>query len=134
MRLYLCDIALERARLALARRRSLRAAERPRRAEPAAARSCPTRRSRAALRGGAQKQLDVARKLIAECGYHRRDEELAELDGVVARRPPLRRSAAARLSWIDPGSVAPPSPRSGEATVLGGSSPVFRPGSRLAVE
>jgi hypothetical protein len=26
----------------------------------------------------------MARKLIAECGYHRRDEELAELDAVVA--------------------------------------------------
>jgi hypothetical protein len=26
----------------------------------------------------------VARKLIADCGYHRRDEELAELDAVRA--------------------------------------------------
>jgi hypothetical protein len=31
-----------------------------------------------------REELDVARKLIAECGYHRRDEELAELDEVVA--------------------------------------------------
>ena len=34
----------------------------------------------------ARKQLDIARKLIVECGYHRRDEELAELDAVVAGR------------------------------------------------
>ena len=31
-------------------------------------------------------ELDAARKLIAECGYHRRDEELSELDDVVAGR------------------------------------------------
>ena len=37
-----------------------------------------------ALGEEARKELDVARKLIAECGYHRRDEELAELDAVVA--------------------------------------------------
>jgi hypothetical protein len=36
--------------------------------------------------GEAREQLDFARRLIAECGYHRRDEELAELDGVVAGR------------------------------------------------
>ena len=34
----------------------------------------------------ARKQLDAARKLIADCGYHRRDEELAELDDVAAGR------------------------------------------------
>jgi hypothetical protein len=38
----------------------------------------------AALRGAASEQLDIARKLIAECGYHRRDDELSELDAVVA--------------------------------------------------
>jgi hypothetical protein len=38
----------------------------------------------AALKEEAWKQLDVARKLVAECGYHRRDEELAELEEVVA--------------------------------------------------
>ena len=85
MRLYLCDFALERARLALARHRGLRAARRPRRAEPAAARVARRRCGGRAQRGGAQ-ELDIARKLIAECGYHRRDEELAELDEVVAGR------------------------------------------------
>ena len=85
MRLYLCDCALERARLALGAARSLRAAERPRRAEPAAARSARRRRG-GRLREEARKELDAARKLIAECGYHRRDEELSELDDVVAGR------------------------------------------------
>ena len=37
-----------------------------------------------ALKQEARKQLDVARKLIAECGYYRRDEELAKLDAVIA--------------------------------------------------
>jgi hypothetical protein len=35
---------------------------------------------------GARVQLDAARKLIADCGYHRRDEELSELNAVVAGR------------------------------------------------
>jgi hypothetical protein len=30
--------------------------------------------------------LAAARKLVAECGYHRRDEELAELEDVAAGR------------------------------------------------
>ena len=83
MRLYLCDIALERARLALARSEAfaplngLVEPSSPPPAPPAAAEA-------AALKDEALKQLDIARKLIATCGYHRRDEELAELDAVVA--------------------------------------------------
>ena len=38
------------------------------------------------------------RKLIGECGYHRRHPELAELD-VVIRRPLLHLSAGPRLRW-----------------------------------
>jgi hypothetical protein len=34
----------------------------------------------------ARAELDIARKLIADCGYHRRDEELHELDAVLAGR------------------------------------------------
>jgi hypothetical protein len=83
MRLYWCDCALEGARLALARREAFaplnglveRSPPRPVLPDPDAT---------AALREEARKELDVARKLIAECGYHRRDEELAELDAVVA--------------------------------------------------
>ena len=82
MRLFLCNIALERAQLALARREAfaplggLAGAHPPPVSPDAAAAS--------ALRDEARKQLDMARKLISTCGYHRRDEELAELDAVVA--------------------------------------------------
>jgi hypothetical protein len=85
MRLYWCDCSLEGARLALARREAFaplnglveRSPPPPVLPDPDAA---------AALKEEARKELDVARKLIAECGYHRRDEELAELDDVVAGR------------------------------------------------
>jgi tetratricopeptide (TPR) repeat protein len=83
MRLYWCDCALEGARLALARREAFaplnglveRSPPPPVLPDPDAA---------AALKEEARNELDFARKLIAECGYHRRDEELAELDEVVA--------------------------------------------------
>jgi len=83
MRLYLCDCALERARLTLAQLEAfaplagLAEPSQPRPALPAAG-------AAAALREGAHEQLDVARRLISTCGYHRRDEDLAELDAVVA--------------------------------------------------
>ena len=83
MRLFLSDIALERARLALARREAfaqLSGLIEPRPPPPA----LPDAAAASALRDEARKQLDMARKLIADCGYHRRDEELAELDAVVA--------------------------------------------------
>jgi len=83
MRLYLCDIALERARLALGRIEAfapLNGLVEPSPPPPAP----PDAAEAAALRGAASEQLDIARKLIAECGYHRRDDELSELDAVVA--------------------------------------------------
>ena len=85
MRLYLCDGALERARLALARREvfaplnGLLDPRPPTLASPDAAEA-------ARLLAEARTELDAARKLIAECGYHRRDAELAELDAVAAGR------------------------------------------------
>ena len=83
MRLYWCDCALEGARLALARREAfapLNGLVEPSPPPPV----LPDPDATAALTEEARKELDVARKLIAECGYHRRDEELAELDAVVA--------------------------------------------------
>ena len=83
MRLYWCDCALEGARLALARREAfapLNGLVEPCPPLPV----LPDPDTAVALREEARKELDVARKLIAECGYHRRDEELAELDEVVA--------------------------------------------------
>ena len=85
MRLYLCDCALERARVALARREAfapLNGLVTPSPPAPA----LPNAAGAALLLAKARKELDVARKLIAECGYHRRDEELAEFDAVVAGR------------------------------------------------
>ena len=81
MRLYLCDCALERARLALARREAfapLNGLVEPSPPPPA----LPDAAEAARLLEEARKELDAARKLIADCGYHRRDEELAELDAV----------------------------------------------------
>ena len=83
MRLYWCDCALEGARLALARREAFAPLDglvEPSPPPPV----LPDATAAAALSEEARKELDVARKLIAECGYHRRDEELAELDAVVA--------------------------------------------------
>jgi tetratricopeptide (TPR) repeat protein len=83
MRLYCCDCALEGARLALAQREAfapLNGLVEPSPPPPV----LPDSDEAARLREEARKELDVARKLIAECGYHRRDEELAELDAVIA--------------------------------------------------
>jgi tetratricopeptide (TPR) repeat protein len=83
MRLYWCDCALESARLALARREAF--APLNGLVEPSPPRPVlPDAMAAVALREEARNQLDVARGLIGECGYHRRDEELAELDTVVA--------------------------------------------------
>jgi hypothetical protein len=85
MRLFLCDCALERARVALARFEAfapLTGLAEPGSPPPA----LPNADAAAGLREEARVQLDAARNLIAECGYHRRDEELSELDDVVAGR------------------------------------------------
>ncbi len=83
MRLYLCDCALKRARLALARREGfspLNGLVDPSPPPPA----LPDAAEAARFLEEAREELDAARKLIADCGYHRRDEELAELDAVAA--------------------------------------------------
>ena len=85
MRLYLCDCALERARLALARLEAFAPLNGLAEPSPPPPMS-PDEAEAAGLREEARKELDAARKLIAECGYHRRDEELRELDDVVAGR------------------------------------------------
>ncbi len=85
MRLYLCDCAVERPRLALAQYEAfapLNGLVEPSPPPPA----LPDAAEAARLLEEARKELDAARKLIADCGYHRRDAELAELDAVVAGR------------------------------------------------
>jgi hypothetical protein len=81
MRLYLCDGALERARLALAQREAFAPLNGLVEASPPPP-ALPDAAEAALLLDAARKELDAARKLIADCGYHRRDEELAELDAV----------------------------------------------------
>ena len=83
MRLHLCDGALGRTRLALARREAfapLNGLVDPNPRPPA----LPDAAEAARLLEEARKELDAARKLIADCGYHRRNSELAELDAVAA--------------------------------------------------
>jgi tetratricopeptide (TPR) repeat protein len=81
MRLFLCDMALERARLAFARIAAFAPLtglvddSPPQPAPPGAEES-------AKLAAEARANLATARRLIARCGYHRRDEELAELEAV----------------------------------------------------
>jgi tetratricopeptide (TPR) repeat protein len=81
MRLFLCDMALERARLAFARiaafapLNGLIDDSPPKPAPPGAEES-------AKLAAEARANLTTARGLIERCGYHRRDEELAELEAV----------------------------------------------------
>lgn len=87
MQLYLCDRALERARMALARIEAFAPLNRVLAGSP----SKPVAPAAAAaddLMVEARKRLDEASGIITECGYHKRDEELAELDAVLegARR------------------------------------------------
>lgn len=85
MRLHLCDMALERARLALARIEGFAPLApfvdgAPPPPAPAAAAECER------LTAEARAHLAEAADLIERCGYHRRDEELAELQDVLADR------------------------------------------------
>jgi hypothetical protein len=81
MRLRLCDMALERARLAFARMEAFAPLnglidDSPPKPTP------PGAEESAKLAEEARVNLATARELIERCGYHRRDEELAELEAV----------------------------------------------------
>jgi hypothetical protein len=85
MRLFLCDMALERARLAFAHIEAFAPLnglidDSPPRPAP------PGADERAKLTEEARANLATARELINKCGYRRRDEELAELEAVLAGR------------------------------------------------
>jgi hypothetical protein len=82
MRLYLCDMALEWARLALARCEAFAPLnglldDSPPKPE------LPSPAVRDRLHAEAAEELRIAVDYIASCGYHRRDEELAELQMVL---------------------------------------------------
>jgi hypothetical protein len=81
MRLFLCDMALERARLAFARSEAFAPLnglidDSPPKPERPGEAECKR------LQDEAEKQLAIAADYIEKCGYHRRDEELAELQAV----------------------------------------------------
>jgi tetratricopeptide (TPR) repeat protein len=82
MRLYLCDCALERARLAWAR---IEAFAPLRRIIPYATTSLrpPDENQRMNLREEGEKEVILAARYVATCGYHRRDAEVSELEAVV---------------------------------------------------
>ncbi len=77
MRLHLCDMHIERCRLALARREGFA----PLAQTPAAA---PSPEAQGSLLEEARAALAEAAKLISDCGYHLRDEERDELADVIA--------------------------------------------------
>ena len=83
MKLRLCDMAIERARLAFAQIEAfaplngLLETDNPPKPSP----TSPPETSR--LKSEAAKQLKTAADYLASCGYHRRDEELAELQAVL---------------------------------------------------
>jgi hypothetical protein len=83
MRLFFCDRALERARLAFARIEAFAPLngmlEKDNPPKPAV----PSPEQIAELKSEAEKQLKIATDYIEKCGYHRRDEELAELQAVL---------------------------------------------------
>jgi len=83
MRLYLCDMELERVRLAFARIEAfaplngLLEKDNPPKPE------VPSAEQIAELKCEAEKQIKTIADYIEICGYHRRDEELAELQAVL---------------------------------------------------
>jgi tetratricopeptide (TPR) repeat protein len=81
MRLFLCDMALERARLAFARIAAFAPLNGLIEDSPPPP-APPGLEETAKLAAEARVNLATARELIERCGYHRRDEELAELEAV----------------------------------------------------
>jgi hypothetical protein len=81
MRLFLCDMALERARLAFARIEAFAPLNGLIDNGPPPP-ALPGADETAKLAQEARENLATARDLIARCGYHKHDEELAELEAV----------------------------------------------------
>ena len=115
MRLFLCDLAMERARLALARREAfapLNGLVEARPGPPAP----PDAAEAARLLEEARAQLAIARKLVAECCYHKRDQEVAELEAVLGASGGLRtcrRMCDAAVAALAERSRDPPCQRHG---------------------
>jgi tetratricopeptide (TPR) repeat protein len=85
LRLFLCDMYLERARVAFARVEGFSPLNELGNNNPSI-QTEPDAVEAERLREHATLNLNQARKLIQECGYHRRDEEVSELEAVLARQ------------------------------------------------
>jgi TIR domain-containing protein len=83
MRLYLCDMALERARLAFARIEAFAPLNGMLEKDNPPRPVVPSADEMAELKSEAEEQLKIAADYIETCRYHRRDEELAELQAVL---------------------------------------------------
>jgi tetratricopeptide (TPR) repeat protein len=81
MRLFLCDSALERARLAFARLEAFAPLNGIIEGSPSRLKA-PANAERKRFLDEGVKQLAIAAGYVKDCGYHRRDEELAELRSV----------------------------------------------------
>ncbi len=81
-RLFLCDMAMERARLALARSEAFAPLHGLIDGTPPKPEQ-PGEVERKTWRDEAAKQIALAADYIEKCGYHRRNEELAELQAVL---------------------------------------------------
>src|SRR6185436_9260054 len=84
MRLFLCDMALERARLAFAQVEAFAPLNGMLEKDNPPKPEVPSAEEIAKLKAEAEKQIRIADDYIQTCGYHRRDEELAELKEVLA--------------------------------------------------
>jgi len=83
MRLFLCDLALERARLAFARIEAFAPLNGMLEKDNPPKPEVPSKEEIVKLKAEAEKQIKIADDYIQTCGYHRRDEELAELKAVL---------------------------------------------------
>ena len=83
MKLFLCDLALERARLAFAQIEAFAPLNGMLEKDNPPKPEVPSREKIAELKAEAEKQIKIADDYIQSCGYHRRDEELAELKDVL---------------------------------------------------
>jgi hypothetical protein len=83
MRLYLCDMALERARLAFAKIEAFAPLNGMLEKDNPQKPIVPGDEENIELNGEAEKQIRIAADYIEKCSYHLRDEELAELQAVL---------------------------------------------------
>jgi tetratricopeptide (TPR) repeat protein len=83
MRLHLCDLAIERARLAMAQIEAYAPLDCMPEKDIPLNPTVPSAEQIAELKDEAGKQINIAAEYIEKYGYHRRDEESVELQGIL---------------------------------------------------